>query len=159
MKKLVIVLAVIVCLLAVDQIYNAGFAAGRDALDPVPRPASGTILAGEEHSGSEITVTADDTDDYVVSLKDFRGTQYVAFYVRAGETVTVGVPMRKLYVYFASGDEWYGYGQGKMFGDHTSYGLDDEATDFAQGAWEYRLYPVSDGNFSETPSNENEFFE
>ena len=159
MKKLVIVLAVIVCVLAADRIYNAGFAAGRDALEPVPRPASGEILAGKEYSGSEITVTADDTDDYVISLKDYRGTQYLTFYVRAGDTVTVGVPERSLYVYFASGDEWYGYGQGLMFGEDTAYGKDDEEQHFYKYTLEYTLRPVTNGNFSETPSSENEFFE
>lgn len=124
----------------------------------LPKPASGTILSGGSYSGSEITVTADSTCDYVVSLKTVEGTERVTFYVRAGDTVTVGTPAEYLYIYFASGTEWYGLGEGRMFGDNTAYSKDDELQDFTQYTWEYTLYPVTNGNFSETPSDEGEFF-
>ena len=125
---------------------------------PIIRPASGTILSGKEYYESEITVTANSSYDYVVSLKDMLDKEYVSFYVRAGDTVTIGVPANYLFVYFASGTEWYGYGRGLMFGDNTSYSKDDECLDFTEYTWEYTLYPVTNGNFSESPSNENEFF-
>ena len=124
----------------------------------INRPASGTILSGKEYYESEITVTADSSYDYVVSLKDMLDKEYISFYVRAGDTVTIGVPANYLFVYFASGTEWYGYGRGLMFGDDTSYSKDDECRDFTEYTWEYTLYPVNNGNFSESPSNENEFF-
>ena len=138
--------------------YEEGEKAGYAALKPLYKPTSGTILSGREYDGSEITVTADSTDDYVVSLKDANGTAYVTFFVRAGETVTIGVPEQYLYIYFASGTEWYGYGKGLMFGEDTVYSKDDEAKDFWTYTWEYTLYPVTNGNFSETPSDESEFF-
>lgn len=126
---------------------------------PVTKPVSGTVLSGEEvFDGSEIKVIAASNSDYVVSLKDSNGTLRVAFYVRAGQVATVGVPAEHLYVYFASGDTWYGYGKGKMFGEETYYSKDDELMDFTQYTWEYELQPVTNGNFSETPSNANEFF-
>ena len=142
-----------------DAGYDDGFAAGYAKPRPVAKPSTGTILAGREYYGSEITVHADSTHDYVVSLKDYRGTEYVAFYVKAGTTVTIGVPDKYLYVYFASGKTWYGYGKGLMFGDNTSYSKDDDVLDFTQYTWEYTLYPVDNGNFSETPSSEKEFFD
>ena len=126
---------------------------------PCDPPASGTILTGKEYYGSEITVTAGSNDHYVVSLKDSSGTVRLAFFVKAGETVTVGVPAEYLHVYFASGDTWYGYGKGLMFGEDTVYAKDDTAQDFENYTWEYTLKPVYDGNFTEDPSNENEFFE
>lgn len=126
---------------------------------PLIIPASGKILSGMEYkNGSTITVTADSTSNYVVTLKDASDVKYVSFFVRAGETVTVGVPSMKLYVYFASGKQWYGYGRGLMFGENTVYSKDDDIMDFINYSWEYTLYPVSDGNFSETPSDEDEFF-
>lgn len=124
-----------------------------------PEPASRTILSGNEYYGSEITVTASGDYSYVVSLKNSQGTHRLSFFVRAGETVTIGVPAEYLYVYFASGTTWYGYGEGLMFGEYTSYSKDDDLLDFAQYTYQYTLYPVYDGNFSETPSDENEFFE
>lgn len=138
--------------------YKAGYSAGLSAPKQITKPASGTILSGKEYSGSEITVIADSTYDYVVSLKDSYGTEYVAFYVRAGDTVTIGVPANYLYAYFASGTNWYGYGRGLMFGEDTDYTKDDEMLDFTEYSYEYTLYPVNDGNFSESPSDEDEFF-
>ena len=86
------------------------------------------------------------------------GKECISFFVRSGETVTIGVPAEYLYVYFASGDTWYGYGEGLMFGENTVYSKDDDALDFTQYTWEYTLYQVANGNFVETPSNQDEFF-
>ena len=141
-----------------DQGYKKGYAEGYAALKPVDRPRSGTILSGKETIGSQITVKCSTTRDYVVQLKTFSGLDCVSFYVRAGETVTIDVPKAYLFVYFASGTEWYGYGPGLMFGEDTVYSKDDEAIPFTDGHWEYTLYPVSHGNFTETPSNETDFF-
>lgn len=128
-------------------------------LIPTAKPYSGKVLSGKEYyNESEITITADNSSDYVVSLKSRSGTERVCFYVRAGDTVTVGVPAEHLYVYFASGNIWYGYGKGLMFGKNTIYSKDDELLDFTEYTWEYELYPVTYGNFSETPSNADEFF-
>ena len=166
MKKIIALLCVLVSLLLTScysesdlkEAYNQGYQDGYTALKPVDRPTSGTILAGRKGSASEIKVTADTSEDYVVALKDKRGTDRVVFYVRAGSTVTVGVPAEELRVYFACGEEWYGYGMGLMFGEDTYYSKDDEMIDFAQYSIEYTLYPVDNGNFSETPSSEEEFF-
>lgn len=148
-----------------EEAYYAGYKDGSDSWyesnikkQPLSQPASGTILSGMEYYDSKITVTADSTSSYVVSLKNTYGIERLSFFVRAGETVTVGVPAEYLYVYFASGYEWYGYGEGLMFGDNTVYSKDDDMLDFTQYTWSYTLYPVYDGNFSETPSNEDEFF-
>jgi hypothetical protein len=138
--------------------YQNGLDAVYDSIKPIKRPVSGSILQGGEYSGSEITVTADSEYDYVVSLKSYSGSSYLSFYVRAGETVTVGVPAKYLYVYFASGKEWYGYGEGLMFGNDTCYSKDDEVLDFTEYTWKYTLYPVNNGNFSKTPIDGNEFF-
>jgi hypothetical protein len=142
--------------------YKDGYQNGQDdvydSIKPIKRPVSGTILQGSKYSGSEITITADGGYDYVVSLKSYSGSSYLSFYVRAGETVTVGVPAKRLYVYFASGKDWYGYGEGLMFGKDTCYSKDDEAHDFTEYTWKYTLYPVTNGNFSETPIDQDDFF-
>ena len=111
-----------------------------------------------EYWDSSITVTASSFSSYVVKLVNPEGVERVSFFVRAGDTVTIGVPAEYLYVYFAAGSDWYGYGEGLMFGENTVFSKDDECLDCSQYTWEYTLYPVYDGNFSETPSNEEEFF-
>lgn len=125
-------------------------------LTPVSEPRSGAILSGREvYGGSEITVTASGGESCVVKLKTRYGAERISFYVRSGDTVTVGVPAEDLYVYFASGDTWYGTTH--LFGGKTSYSMDDDICDFAEYSWEYTLYPVSNGNFSQTPIDEDKF--
>lgn len=144
---------------AFSEGYNAGYESAASMLRKATRPESGTILSGYYYDESEITVTADSFEDYVVSLKNVYGDTYISFYVRAGETVSVGVPYEHLRVHFACGEEWYGYGKGLMFGPNTYYSKDDEILNFVDYAWEYTLHPVTDGNFSETPSSAEEFFQ
>lgn len=123
---------------------------------PVSAPRSGSILTGKEYvDGSELTITADSGSSCVVKLKTSAGVERLSFFVRAGDTVTIGVPAEYLYVYFASGETWYG--RQLLFGDETHYSMDDEILDFTQYTWEYTLYPVSSGNFSETPIDADEF--
>ena len=143
--------------------YEDGYAKGREdgydegytALKPVNEPSSGTILSGKQYDESSITIRANSENSYVVKLKNAAGAERLSFYVRAGSTVTVGVPATFLYVYFASGETWYG--EENLFGDDTFYSKDDELLDFEQYTWEYTLYPVTDGNFSETPIDASEF--
>jgi hypothetical protein len=123
---------------------------------PVAAPISGYILSGSEvFNASEITVTASYNADCVVKLKTSTGSTVISFYVRAGETVTMGVPANYLYVYFASGDTWYG--KDDLFGENTYYSKDDDLLDFTEYTWEYTLTPVTSGNFSETPIDASEF--
>lgn len=125
-------------------------------LTPVTEPINGKILAGYEVSdGSEITVTASGSSSCVVKLKTTSGVSKIIFYVRAGETVTIGVPAEYLDVYFASGDTWYGMEH--LFGEDTYYSKDDSTCNFKEYTWEYTLYPVSDGNFTQTPIDADEF--
>lgn len=128
-------------------------------LIPVSEPKSGEVLYGLNNGGSEITITASSGSSCVVLLKTIAGANRLSFYVRAGDTVTVSVPSGRFYVYFASGRTWYGYGEGKMFGENTSYSMDDQLCDFSEYTYTYTLYPVTDGNFSETPCEEDDFFE
>ena len=43
------------------------------------------------------------------------------------------------------------------FGDDTVYSKDDELVDLENYSCTYTLYPVKDGNFSLTPTSEDEF--
>jgi hypothetical protein len=139
--------------------YDDGYNEGYSALKPVAMPQNGAILSGQETKWrSELTIKANGGSSHVVSVKTVDGKECVTFFVRAGCIVTIGVPSQKLCVYFASGKTWYGYGKGLMFGEDTSYTKDDEPLDFAKYTWEYTLSPVYNGNFSETPSDEDEFF-
>ena len=88
-------------------------------------------------------------------MKSKSGENCLSFYVRAGDTVTVNVPDKYLFVYFASGTTWYG--EDHLFGNGTNYYMDDEMIDFVSHSCEYVLRPVNDGNFEETPIDSDEF--
>lgn len=125
-------------------------------LTPVGRPLSGRILSGSQVTdGSELTITAPSNSDCVVKLKTPSGLTKLMFYVRAGATTTVKVPMQSLYVYFAYGETWYGTEH--LFGKETYYSKDNDPLDFSQYTWQYTLQPVTDGNFSATPIDPAEF--
>ena len=135
---------------------SSSYSSDDEKLPEVTEPMSGTILSGQEYNNeSEITITTSGSSSCVVKLKTSSGATRLSFYVRAGDTVTVGVPAEYLYVYFASGENWYGTTH--LFGEHTSYSKDDKLCDFTQYTWEYTLYPVTNGNFSQTIIDEDDF--
>lgn len=151
------ILLIILFIIAVVGIASAFSQPDPNAnLIPVNEPISGTILSGiQVYDGSEITITASGGTSCVVKLKDSSGIDVMSFYVRAGDTITVGVPAESLFVYFATGDEWYG--TRNLFGEETDYSMDDKICDFENYTYEYTLYPVSNGNFSETPIDAEDF--
>ena len=151
--KIRLVVAAIFAIAAIILIVNLS----EDSdLNPVAEPRSGEILSGiEVYDESEITITASSRASCIVKLKTPSGVERLSFYVRAGDTVTVGVPCEYLQAYFATGRTWYGTHH--LFGESTDYSMDDEIRDFTYYTWEYTLYPVGDGNFSQTPIDEDDF--
>lgn len=132
-------------------------AATKPVPQPQSRPASGTIsinAVSTEEITSEITVHAS-SQDCVVKLKTSSGKTVLSFFVRANDTVTIGVPARVLYAYFAQGDTWYGWSS--YFGESTVYSKDSSPTDFSNYTIEYTLYMVSNGNLTLTPVDEDDF--
>lgn len=123
----------------------------------LPMPASGTVFIGANLAREgELTIRSSSVDSYYIKLKaSDKRTDMFSFFVRAGETVTVDVPKGMYYVYFACGRTWYG--EDNLFGESTSYSMDAELLDFSKYTWEYTLYPVTNGNFSETIIGESEF--
>ena len=158
-KQWLLVIALIIAFIAIVVIIaNSGKEDDKkdNDLPPVVKPYSGEILLGTEVvDESAITISAPHNDDCVVSLKTRSGTTRISFFVRAGDTVTVGVPCEYLCCYFAYGDTWYGYDH--LFGEDTYYAKDDKYQNYIDYTWEYTLYPVNDGNFSQTPIDEDEF--
>ncbi len=127
-----------------------------EELTPVAEPQSGAILLGREDVyGSTITVTAPRGKACVVRLKTKDNVTRLSFYVRAGDTVIVGVPQESLYAYFALGSVWYG--GTNLFGENTTYSMDDEACDYSRYSMTYSLNSTSSGNFSTTPISEKDF--
>ena len=146
-----IVFVILIFLIAIDDANDV------DAdLTPVAEPKSGTILSGREYfNSSEITVTASKGSACVVKIKTPGGVEVLSFYVRAGQTVTVGVPDAYLSVLFATGSTWYG--NYYLFGKHTNYTKDEQIKDFAHYTYEYTLQQSNNGNFDPKKISEDEF--
>lgn len=122
---------------------------------PKIEPNNGQILSGVETQGSTLTVKASATEGCVVKLKNTNNKTVLSFYVKAGCSVTVDVPAQKIYVYFAAGETWYGTQY--LFGPNTSYSMDETICNFGKFTYEYTLYEVYNGNFSEKPISADEF--
>ena len=125
-------------------------------MKPLSLPATGQVFIGKNKDCySSLTIKSSSSESCYIKLKDAYGRDVFSFFVRAGTTVEVNVPEGNFYVYFAYGTDWYG--TELLFGPDTSYAKDDELLDFSQYTWEYTLYPVTNGNFSETPISADEF--
>ena len=125
-------------------------------MDPMALPENGAIISGERLTwGCTLTIHSSTQKHCYVKMKDASKTEVLSFFVRAGHTAEIYVPSGHYYVYFSYGDDWFG--PQYVFGPKTSYGMDDELTDYTQYCWEYTLIPSANGNFSETPISADEF--
>ena len=126
-------------------------------IEPMALPKNGTIFIGKDlKRESQLTIKCTSDESCYVKMKNSVGNDVFAFFVRAGSEVTLDVPTGHFYVYFAQGKEWYG--TEILFGDETTtYSKDDDLLDFENYSYTYTLYTVANGNFIETPIDEEEF--
>lgn len=154
LRKLIFIISIILLVIGAITIHIANSSDNEST--PIAEPRSGTILTGSEvFNESEITIHAASGNSCVVKLKNSFDVDLLSFYVRAGDTVTVGVPCKYMYVYFASGDNWYG--KNLLFGENTTYQKVKDLKDFTVNTWEYTLYPIRNGNLSLTTLDPDEF--
>lgn len=120
-----------------------------------PLPQTGEILIGKDlERGSQLTIHNASQHCYV-KLKDRNYKDVFGFFVRANGSVTVDVPQGYFYVYFASGDTWYG--KKHLFGDNTICSKDPSEENFYNYTMEYTLKKVAYGNFNTESINIEEF--
>ena len=123
---------------------------------PLDLPENGQIFIGEKRSwGCTLTVKCSSSQSCYVKMKDANHNDVLSFFVRAGQRAEVYVPSGHYYVYFAHGVDWYG--SEYLFGEETSYSMDDELTDYVNYSWSYDLVPSYNGNFSDTPIDASQF--
>ena len=84
----------------------------------------------------------------------------MAFYVEAGKTVKVNVPIGVYKLYYACGDTWFG--TAKRFGENTLYYTSDDYLEFYADSGYYHghtleLWLQSNGNFERTKISESDF--
>lgn len=124
--------------------------------DALALPSNGYVFEGSNmERASELTIKCQSDANCFIKLKNPNGKTVFSFFVRSGQTCKVNVPAQRLQVFFAYGDNWYGID--KAFGENTVYAKDDEILDFSSYTYTYTLYPVTNGNFTETPISGDEF--
>lgn len=125
---------------------------------PMTNPVNGQVFI-DRYKGlkkdSSITINSSTTQAHYIKLKDSSGNDILSFYVAAGGHVTVSAPTGSYYVYFASGEKWYG--PKYLFGEETQYSKDSTIQDLDKYTITYTLYPVVNGNFKETHIDASEF--
>ena len=125
-------------------------------LTPQDEPANGEVLMGGDlETWSTITIKAAEDESCYVKLKDGSDNDVFAFYVRAGQEAEVNVPAGQMYIYFASGETWYGTED--LFGSKTDYSMDPEILDLDSYTYTYTLHAVEGGNFQTEDIDESQF--
>jgi len=93
-------------------------------------------------------------------VRESDGVEVMSIFIRAGETVEVGVPLGSYKAKTASGQTWYG--DSIRFGPNTSYATLDTVLHFSIEGNQLlgnflTLTKVSDGNMKQIPLNANNF--
>lgn len=144
--------------------------------EKVPEPSNGYVF--EEISigsgSSPLTIETIGTGGYYIVLdpitlvyegdssfeeyrtKMFTEYSYTKFYVRAGSTVVMNVPLGEYRIYYAAGDSWYG--EDDLFGKDTVYAKCDDTFVFTESqGWTLHLYSVANGNLDTDIISKKEF--
>lgn len=132
--------------------------------DSLPRslPENGEIIfeKGWDRIAPFTVVTTSD-NNFFVKLKTLSGTETIlSFFVRAGETVDIDVPLGTFTLYYATGETWYG--PGLAFGNETHYYRADDTFEFYEedgyvNGWTVELYLQSNGNLYTESISADEF--
>lgn len=131
------------------------------------RPSSGTTLhwtggyADAITAPLEIKTGATSSEDYFVKVCRVGDTlDYMAFYIRGGESAECEVPLGTYEIKYACGETWYGVND--LFGSKTSYAKADDTFRFYEedgyvNGWTIELYLQTNGNLETMPISAFEF--
>lgn len=126
-----------------------------------PLPANGEILFenGWDRVAPFTVVTRGD-ENFFIKLKNISGSEILTFFVRAGETVDIDVPLGTFMLYYATGETWYG--EENLFGETTGRYRAVDLFDFYEedgyvNGWTVELYLQTNGNLDTEPISADEF--
>lgn len=145
---------------AQNEAADAPGDAGSDKADTKQKPSKHVPINGgpiptefnwmHEDLQANIVIHAPTSEHVFVKLKRATtGVTMYQFFVRAGETADVDIPVATYNVCFAFGKEWYGIDN--LFGEETTCSVDKGIRFTRTSGYEYTLYPVADGNLHLEP--------
>jgi hypothetical protein len=127
----------------------------------LPLPRSGLFRGFSPVNAPPLKVTNSPGANTLMKLiRTSDGAEVMSIFIRAGQTVELGVPVGSYTAKIASGQTWYG--DSIRFGPTTSYATLDTVLHFSiQGSQllgnELTLTQIKDGNLRQVPLNANEF--
>lgn len=143
-----------------DETSGASIKASSDKAEATQKPSTHVPINGgsiptefnwmHEDLQANIIIHAPVSEHVFVKLKRATtGVTLYQFFVRAGETADVEIPVATYNVCFAFGKEWYGIDN--LFGEETTCSVDKGIRFTRTSGYEYTLYPVADGNLNLEP--------
>jgi hypothetical protein len=119
---------------------------------PIAMPENGSVIHQFDYGEvtAPLTIVTDGDKNYYVKLRDsVTGTEALSFFVRAGMSAEVEVPLGTYELSYAYGTYWYGVKY--LFGDDTLCAKADDVFEFTQDddyvyGWTVELYLQTDGN-------------
>jgi hypothetical protein len=132
---------------------------------PLPLPQNGEILTSawkrRDFPQGLLTIETSGSHHHLVRLRDWYTNENVlTFFVRAGQSVDIDVPIGKYTLSYATGDNWYG--RNHLFGDSTSYAIADDPflfEDYGDSTtwWTVELYLQNNGNLDTSSISPEDF--
>ena len=107
-----------------------------------------------------VNLPSGDSYYYLVLADSVTNRKEVSIYAHSGDTVEIEVPLGKYFLYYTSGDTWYG--NIPKFGDDASFYKADAVLEFYETSdavyyEEITLYPVANGNMDTEYIDSSEF--
>lgn len=132
-------------------------------INPVALPKNGQILYYDKKLDyvAPLTISTKGTDSYFIKLVSTKTWEPVLwFFVRAGQSVDIDVPLGRYELRYACGEEWYGLEY--LFGEDTAYYKADDFFRFkvsgtGYSGWTVELYAQRDGNLSVDEIDKEDF--
>jgi len=127
----------------------------------LPLPRSGLFRGFSPVNAPPLKVTNSPGANTLMKLiRTSDGAEVMSIFIRAGQTVELGVPVGSYKAKIASGQTWYG--DSIRFGPNTSYATLDTVLNFSiQGSQllgnELTLTQIKNGNLRQAPLSANEF--
>lgn len=144
------VAAILICAITIPlaiSLDKATTPSNTPVLAELPQPSNGErFLLPSSTCVSPLSIKAADYDDCYFVLSDHNtGSAIMSFYVHAGSTIKLDVPVGTFDIYYASGDSWYG--TDLLFGSDAHYQKFDRTFSFSEhSGWSIELQPVTYGN-------------
>ena len=133
-----------------------------ESLKRLATPANGKIIFKPSEEGvAPLSVDTPLYDNCYLILTEHNSTKTVmSFFVRAGSTAEVLVPLGNYDIYYAAGGSWYGTTH--LFGESTYRAKLDDVFQFTKDSsgysgWSIQLQPVAYGNLDSDPVDAEDF--